>query len=421
MIDINLIRNNAEMVKKKTAARGVDPSIIDKIKILDEEWRAIKKKADNMRAEVNKTLKQIAINKKQGKPIDELIKAQREKSRELKQIEEEERKLKQERDELLLMVPNLVHDAIPIGEDETQNVEIRKWGKITKQTGDEHYVIGEKLGMMDFTRGVKLGGHRFTVLWDKLAKLERALINFMLDFHTKNGYTELWLPHLVKRERMIGSGQLPKFEEDLYSTKDDLYLIPTAEVSLVNLHANEIFEEHELPKRYMAYTPCYRREAGAYGKDIKGMLRQHQFDKVELVHFCTPEKGYEHLEEITHEAEQILQALNIPYRVIELCSGDIGFASAKTYDLELWLPGQEKYREVSSCSTCTDFQARRANIKYRKDGKLEFVHTLNGSGIAVGRTLIGILENYAQEDGVEVPEVLRNYAGFDFIHYPRKG
>jgi len=273
---------------------------------------------------------------------------------------------------------------------------------------------------MDFERASKLSGSRFTVMYGKLAKLERALINFMLDIHIlEHGYTEVWLPHLVKRETITITGQLPKFEEDLYNTKkDDLFLIPTAEVPLVALHAGEILEEKHLPKKYVSYTPCYRREAGSYGKDVRGMIRQHQFDKVELVWITTPERSYEDLETLVSHAEEVLKRLQLPYRVVELCTGDLGFSASKTYDIEVWLPSYNSYKEISSCSNVEDFQARRGNIRYRrrKDGKLVFVHTLNGSGIAVGRTLVAIMENYQLSDGsIKIPEALISYTGFEVI------
>jgi seryl-tRNA synthetase len=276
-----------------------------------------------------------------------------------------------------------------------------------------HYEIGEKLGILDFERGAKLSGSRFTVMFKEAARLERALINFMLDVHTKqHGYTEVWTPALVKPEILFGTGQLPKFKDDLYKIEDeDLYLIPTAEVTLTNLHADEILNEEDLPKYYTAYTPCFRKEAGSHGKDVKGILRQHQFDKVELVKIVKPEDSYNELEKLVNEAEKILQLLEIPYRVVLLCTGDMGFSTAKTYDIEVWLPSQNRYREISSCSNTEDFQARRAKIRYKdKDGKNHYVHTLNGSGLAVGRTLIAIMENYQKPDGTfEIPKVLKDY------------
>lgn len=283
-----------------------------------------------------------------------------------------------------------------------------------------HDALGEKLGLIDFERGSKLGGHRFTVLYGQVARLERAIANFMLNVHTGRGYREVWVPEMVKREIMQGTGQLPKFAEDLYKTEDDMWLIPTAEVPLTNLHANEILELKDLPKKYTALSSCFRREAGAYGKDIKGMIRQHQFDKVELVKFSPQEKSFGELEGMVKDASYILELLELPHRVISLCTGDMGFASAKTYDIEVWIPSQDRYREISSCSNCTDFQARRANIKYRdRDGELKLVHTLNGSGLAVGRTLIAILENYQDAEGIAIPKALQDYMGADRIDFPK--
>ncbi|RKX50183.1 MAG: serine--tRNA ligase, partial [Thermotogae bacterium] len=323
---------------------------------------------------------------------------------------------------LLLQVPNIPHTSVPVGEDESGNVEVRRWGKPREFDfpPKAHWDLGPDIGLMDFERASKLSGSRFTVMYGKLAKLERALVNFMLDVHVlEHGYTEVWLPHLVKRETITITGQLPKFEEDLYNTKkDDLFLIPTAEVPLVALHAGEILEEKDLPKKYVSYTPCYRREAGSYGKDVRGMIRQHQFDKVELVWVTTPERSYDDLETLVSHAEEILKRLDLPYRVVELCTGDLGFSASKTYDIEVWLPSYNSYKEISSCSNDEDFQARRGNMRYRrrKDGKLVFVHTLNGSGVAIGRALVAIMENYQLSDGsIKVPEALVSYTGFEVI------
>ncbi len=419
MIDIHAFRKEPKRLEIALEKRGEEPRKAQELYKLDEEWRKIKAMADEKRAERNKILVEIAKRKKNGEDAKSLIEESKQRSKELERLEEKEKELREKIDVLLLSIPNIPHESVPVGEDETKNVEIRRCGKVEKESGLAHYEIGEMLKLMDFERGVKLGGHRFVVLWKELARLERALINFMLEFHTKRGYTEVWVPHLVKTSCLIGSGQLPKFEEDLYKTSDDLWLIPTAEVSLVNLHANEILKEEELPKRYVAYTPCYRREAGAYGKDIKGMIRQHQFDKVELVRITKPEDSYKELEELTRDAEAVLQTLNLPYRVVELCTGDLGFAASKTYDIEVWLPGQGKYREISSCSNCEAFQARRAKIRMMRNGRAEYVHTLNGSGLAIGRTLIAIIENYCRDDGIEIPKVLVDYTGFDFIPFKK--
>jgi seryl-tRNA synthetase len=322
-------------------------------------------------------------------------------------------------DERLLQIPNLPHESVPVGASAEDNVEVRRWGEPRRfdfppKTHDE---LGEALGLLDFERAARIAKSRFTVLWGAAARLERALTQFMLDLHTReHGYTEVWTPHLVSGATMLATGQLPKFEEQLFKTQEPdenrtLYLIPTAEVPVTALHGDEFLPEATLPRRYVAYTPCYRREAGTYGQDTRGMLRQHQFDKVELVKVTTPAQSYDELESMTGHAEEVLRRLQIPYRVVALCTGDLGFNAAKTYDLEVWLPGQEKYREISSCSNCEAFQARRAGIRYRgAGGKADHCHTLNGSGLAVGRTLIAVMENYQERDGtVTIPTVLRPY------------
>jgi seryl-tRNA synthetase len=318
----------------------------------------------------------------------------------------------------MLSIPNLPNASVKVGKDEHDNREVRRWGEPLHFDFPvlNHWDIGEALNILDFGRAAKITGARFTVYRGAGAKLERALINFMLDLHTgENGYQEMLPPALVNRTSLVGTGQLPKFEEDLFHlAPGDYFLIPTAEVPLTNLHRDEMLERDELPIKYVAYTPCFRSEAGSYGKDVRGLIRQHQFNKVEMVKFAEPESSYDELEKMVQNAEEVLKRLKIPYRVMELCTGDLGFGSAKTYDLEVWLPGQNTYREISSCSNCEDFQARRANIRYRKDkkGKPLFVHTLNGSGLAVGRTLVAVLENYQQKDGsVIIPEVLRPYMG----------
>jgi seryl-tRNA synthetase len=320
----------------------------------------------------------------------------------------------------MLMLPNTPDSTVPVGKDETSNPEVRRWGTPQKQAADvlDHHTLGEKSGLIDFERGVKLAEHRFAVLYGPLAKLERALINFMLSVQSSQGYKEVAPPYLVNTKAATGTGQLPKFRDELYKTQDDLWLIPTAEVPLTNLYAGEIIDERLLPLKLTAYTPCFRREAGAYGKDIRGLIRQHQFNKVELVKFADPLGSFDELDGLTRDAERILQLLELPYRVIELCTGDLGFASAKTYDIEVWMPSQGKYREISSCSNCTDFQARRANIRFRGKGGVQFVHTLNGSGLAVGRTLVAILEN-CQEDKktVVIPKALQDFMGQDTIGF----
>ncbi len=335
----------------------------------------------------------------------------------IKDVEESLRAVEERVTELALRIPNLPHSSVPIGNDPTGNQEVRRWGTPQKFafTPKPHWEIGETLGILDFERAAKMVGARFAVLTGLGAKLERALINYMLDLHTaRHGYEEVVLPFMVNRAAMTGTGQLPRFEEDLFRLRDDEYfLIPTAEVPLTNLHREEILSDGRLPIRYTAYTPCFRREAGSYGKDTRGLIRLHQFNKVELVAFARPEESYEELERLTGAAEAVLQGLGLPYRVVTLCTGDMGFAAAKTYDLEVWLPSQGAFREISSCSNCDAFQARRASIRYRRqNGKTDLVHTLNGSGLAVGRTLVAILENCQQRDGsVLIPEVLRPYVG----------
>lgn len=421
MLDIKLIRSNPEILEKSLKDRNQPADALANILSIDEKWRRIKKEEDGLRSERNKLGLEIADGKKKKIGVEPQLKRSGEISARAKQLGEEQEKLNSEIASILLGVPNIPHESVPVGKDETQNPEIRKWGVPKKKSADvlSHDEFGTKTGLIDFERGVKLSGSRFSVLKGKVARLERALINFMLNAQAAKGYVEIAPPHLVSTATMQGTGQLPKFAEELYHCNaDDLWLIPTAEVPVTNLYSGEILDEKDLTLKHTAYTPCYRREAGAYGKDIKGLIRQHQFDKVELVKFAHPEKSFDELESLTRDAEDILKALELPYQTILLCTGDMGFASAKTYDIEVWVPSQDKYREISSCSNCTDFQARRANIRFRdRAGKLEFVHTLNGSGLAVGRTLVAVLENYQDKDGVEVPRVLRDYAGFDRIDF----
>ncbi|RLA97197.1 MAG: serine--tRNA ligase, partial [Deltaproteobacteria bacterium] len=361
---------------------------------------------------------EISRRKRQGEDAQELIAEMRALSQELKEMEAQLREKEEELRKLLLTVPNIPHSSVPVGEDSEENVEVRKWGEPPSFpfTPRPHWEVGEELGILDFQRGAKLAGARFVLYRGLGALLERALINFMLDLHIKeHGYKEVLPPFIVNRNSMIGTGQLPKFEEDLFKIEGmEYYLIPTAEVPVTNIHRDEILEEEDLPLRYVSYTPCFRKEAGSYGKDTRGIVRQHQFNKVELVKFAHPETSYEELETLLQDAEEVLRRLGIHYRVVTLCTGDLGFAASKTYDIEVWLPSQEEYKEISSCSNFEDFQARRANIRFRRRGKkgTEFVHTLNGSGLAVGRTVVAILENYQQEDGsVLIPEALRPYMG----------
>jgi len=424
VLDIKIIRDDTEKVKEALKKRGYSVEIIDRILEEDKKWRGLITKENELRFKRNEISKTIAKLKKEGKNEDakKLIEEGKIISQEVEKVEDEKKEIERSLKNLLLQVPNIPHTSVPVGEDESGNVEVRKWGKPREFDfpPKAHWDLGPDIGLMDFERASKLSGSRFTVMYGKLAKLERALVNFMLDVHVlEHGYTEVWLPHLVKRETITITGQLPKFEEDLYNTKkDDLFLIPTAEVPLVALHAGEILEEKDLPKKYVSYTPCYRREAGSYGKDVRGMIRQHQFDKVELVWVTTPERSYDDLETLVSHAEEILKRLDLPYRVVELCTGDLGFSASKTYDIEVWLPSYNSYKEISSCSNDEDFQARRGNMRYRrrKDGKLVFVHTLNGSGVAIGRALVAIMENYQLSDGsIKVPEALVSYTGFEVI------
>jgi seryl-tRNA synthetase len=417
MLDIRLFREEPEALKAMLRNRGVEFSV-EKVTELDEKRRAIIVRAEELRAERNRGSKTVAEAKRSGKDAKDLMERMKAVGQQIKELEEELAEIETAIRDLLLQVPNWPHGSVPVGPDESANEEIRVWGEPVKFAFEPrpHWELGEKLGILDFERGVRLAQSRFTVLKGPGARMARALIGFMLDLHTgEHGFTEIQPPFLVNSATMQGTGQLPKFADDLYSCSgDDLWLIPTAEVPLTNLHSGEIIEESDLPLYYTAYTPCFRREAGSHGKDVRGMLRQHQFDKVELVKICRPEDSYEELESLTAAAERVLQKLGIPYRVMCLSTGDMGFAASKTYDIEVWLPSQNMYREISSCSNCEDFQARRMNTRYRPSdgGRVRFVHTLNGSGIAVGRCLIAILENFQQEDGsVLVPEVLRPYMG----------
>ncbi len=421
MIDIELLRRNPDLVKRKTLLRGVeiDFSVFEE---LDRRRRELIKELDELRASRNRISKEIGFKRQRGEDTSLLMEESKSISERIERIEADLREIEDRLREFIINIPNLVHDSVPIGKDENDNRVVRVVGEPRefKFEPKPHWELGEMLDIIDFERGARLSGSRFVVMKGWGAILERALINFMLDLHVKkHGYREIYPPVLVKPEILFGTGQLPKFEEELYRIeRDDLYLIPTAEVPLVNLHRDEILDEEDLPIYYTAFTPCFRREAGSYGRDIRGMIRVHQFSKVELVKFTTPETSYEELEKLVEDAEEVLKLLGLPYRVVELCTGDLGFSSSKTYDIEVWLPSQGLYREISSCSNCEDFQARRANIRYRPKGggKPRYVHTLNGSGIAVGRTIVAILENYQEEDGsVVVPEVLRAYMGIDRI------
>ncbi len=417
MLDQKWIREHSEEVAVMLKNRN-NEFPIDKFLELDAKRREALLEVETLKEKRNAGAKQVGALKKAGESADALMEEMRTIGDQVKELDDKAAEIQSELDDLAMRVPNMPHSSVPVGKDESENVEVRKWGT-PKDYGfvpKAHWDICEPLGIMDFERGVKLAESRFTVLKGQGARLERALLNFMLDLHTtQHGFTEVMPPILVNSASMSGTGQLPKFAEDLYRcVNDDLWLIPTAEVPLTNLHSGEILAEADLPKYYCAYTPCFRREAGSYGRDMRGMLRQHQFDKVEMVKLCTPEKSYDELEHMTNCAEKVLQLLEIPYRVICLCTGDMGFGAAKTYDIEVWLPSQDCYREISSCSNCEDFQSRRMGMKYRPEGggKARLIHTLNGSGLAIGRCLIALLENYQNEDGsVTIPEALRPYAG----------
>ena len=416
MLDGKFIRENIELVKQKLEQRGTKIDL-DEFITLDKKRREIVQETERLRFERNQASDKIAHMKKQKQevPADVFV-SLKETSNKIKGLEEELKAVEPRINDCLLMIPNLPHVSVPVGHGTDDNAEVRRWGappQISFQP-KPHWEIGTALKILDFDRGAKITGARFTLYRGAGAQLERALINFMLDLHTaQHRYMEVLPPFMVNRQTMTGTGQLPKFEEDLFKIDGvDYFLIPTAEVPVTNIHQNEILDEDDLPLYYTANTPCFRKEAGSYGQDTRGLIRQHQFNKVELVKFTTPETSYAELESLLCNAEEVLKRLGIHYRIVTLCTGDLGFSASKTYDIEVWLPGQQVYREISSCSNFEDFQSRRASIRYRRkeNKKIEFVHTLNGSGLAVGRTLVAILENYQQEDGsVLVPEVLRPY------------
>ena len=416
MLDIKFIRSNPEKVEEALVKRK-EKINLNKVLELDRKRRELLLETGSLKEKRNTVSEEIGRLKREKKDAQEMILAMREVSAKIKELDAQIKEIEEETAKILLEIPNIPHESVPVGEDEKDNVEIRKWGEPRKFDFIPlpHWDIGEALNILDFERGAKVASARFTVLKGMGARLERALINFMLDLHTnEHGYKEIFPPFLVNAETMTGTGQLPKFENDLFKCENGLYLVPTAEVPLTNLHQQEILKEEDLPLYYTAYTACFRKEAGSYGKDVRGLIRQHQFNKVELVKICRPEDSYQELEALTRNAEEVLKRLELPYRVIVLCTGDMGFSAAKTYDIEVWLPAQERYREISSCSNCEDFQARRARIRYRSKSKekVSFVHTLNGSGLAVGRTLVAILENYQQNDGsVVIPDALRPYMG----------
>jgi seryl-tRNA synthetase len=415
MLEAKFIREHVDEVRERIGLRG---GIVDfgRFVAIDGERRKAIQEWESLRALQKKVSEEVSQKKRKGEDASDLITEMKKVSQDLKAldgvVEEKERALQ----EFLLMVPNIPHSSVPAGTDSAENVEVRRWGEIPSFNFEPkaHWDIGEELGILDFKAGAKIAGARFTLYWDLGAKLERALINFMLDLHTReHGYREVLPPFMANRVAMTGTGQLPKFEEELFKVEGtDYFLIPTAEVPVTNIHQDEVLEEEVLPLYYTAYTPCFRKEAGSYGKDTRGLIRQHQFNKVELVKFTKPETSYDELEKLLNNAEEVLKRLKLPYRVVNLCAGDLGFSASKTYDIEVWLPGQNAFKEISSCSNFGDFQARRAKIRYRLSGKskTDYVHTLNGSGLAVGRTLVAILENYQQADGsVIIPEVLRHY------------
>jgi len=412
------VRSNPDAIKESLKSRNGSTEIVDEFVEKDKIRREKLAIAEQLKNKRNKVSEEVGRLKKSGQDAEKFVLEMRTTSKKIKELDEEVRNIEENLRSLLLAIPNIPHCSVPIGTDESYNHEERKWGepKNFNFKPVPHWDIGEKLDILDFERAAKVTGARFTYYKGMGAGIERALINFMLNLHTReHGYIELMTPFMVNRDSMIGTGQLPKFEEDMFHIEGtEYYLIPTAEVPLTNIYRGEVLLQEQLPICYVAYTPCFRAEAGAHGRDTRGLIRQHQFNKVELVKFSHPDNSYEELEKLTANAEKVLQLLELPYRVMSLCTGDVGFSSAKTYDLEVWLPSAETYREISSCSNFEDFQARRANIRFRsaKGGKPEFVHTLNGSGLAIGRTTAAILENYQEEDGsVRIPKVLQPYMG----------
>ncbi|KIO60529.1 serine--tRNA ligase [Caldifermentibacillus hisashii] len=418
MFNIKLLRENFEEVKAKLQHRGEDLGDLEKFGELDQKRRTLIVETEQLKKKRKDVSAQIAVLKKENKDAEDLVVEMREVGDQIKELDEELRVIEEELNALLLSIPNLPHETVPIGDTEDDNVEIRKWGELPQFDFEPkpHWDVATELGIIDFERAAKVTGSRFVFYKGLGAKLERALMSFMLDLHTEqHGYTEMLPPYLVNRASLTGTGQLPKFEEDVFLVeKKDYFLIPTAEVPVTNYYRDEILSAKDLPAKFAAYSACFRSEAGSAGRDTRGLIRQHQFNKVELVKFVKPEDSYDELEKLTNDAEKVLQLLGLPYRVVAICTGDLGFTAAKKYDLEVWLPSYNTYREISSCSNFEDFQARRANIRFRREPKAkpEFVHTLNGSGLAIGRTVAAILENYQQKDGrVRIPEALRPYMG----------
>jgi seryl-tRNA synthetase len=425
MLDLAFVRDNLPLVEEKLRQRGMDPaSVLKQFQALDAQRRAAITETETAKARRNKLTEEFQQLKKSGQDTAANLQEQKELKEKIAHSEKRSTELDAQLRDILTGIPNLPDASVPVGHSADDNVEVRRWGAPPQFdfTPKPHWELGESLGILDLERAAKITGARFAVYWDLGARLERALMNFMLDLHTReHGYTEVLPPFMVNADSMYGTGNLPKFEADLFKVphgETNLYLIPTAEVPVTNLYRNETLDAARLPISLTAFTPCFRSEAGSYGKDVRGIIRQHQFQKVELVKFARPEQSFEEHEKLTRDAEQVLQKLGLHYRTVVLCTGDMGFSSAKTYDIEVWLPGQGLYREISSCSDFTDFQARRANIRYRPEGakKSEFVHTINGSGLAIGRTWVAILENYQQADGsVAIPEVLRPYVGAERI------
>ncbi len=417
MLDVKFVRSNFDRVRQMLQNRHMDMDL-QPLLDLDEERRRLLTEVEELKHRRNVASEEIAALKRQKKDAPDLIEKMQGVSQKIKVLDQELSVIEQKFRDFLLLMPNVPHESVAVGHDEKDNPVVRTWGSAPSFTFEPkpHWEVGESLGILDFERAARMTGARFALYWGLGAALERALISFMLDVHTgRHGYVEVLPPFMVNSTSLMGTGQLPKFKEDLFKLEDrDLYLVPTAEVPVTNIHMDEILSEEDLPRYYTAFTPCFRSEAGSHGKDTRGLIRQHQFNKVELVKFTRPEDSYEELEKLLANAETILQELGIHYRVVLLCTGDMGFSSSKTYDIEVWLPGQKTYREISSCSNFEDFQARRANIRFRRKGqtRTELVHTLNGSGLAVGRTLVAVLENYQQEDGsVLIPEALRPYLG----------
>lgn len=427
MLDVKILRNEYERVAEALTKRNANLELISGFPALDEKRRELLQESEQLKNRRNVVSGEVAKRKKSGEPAEELIVEMREVGDRIKALDEEVRELEARIEELTLAIPNIPHTSVTVGASEEENVEIRRWSEPRAFDFEPkaHWEVADGLGILDFEAAAKVTGSRFVFYKGLGARLERALISFMMDLHSNDhGYEEMLPPYIVNRDSLYGTGQLPKFEEDLFKLKDsEYYLIPTAEVPVTNYHRDEIIPTENLPHKYVAYSSCFRSEAGSAGRDTRGLIRQHQFNKVELIKLVHPDTSYEELEKLTQNAERVLQLLQLPYRVLELCTGDLGFTAAKTYDLEVWLPESGTYREISSCSNVEDFQARRANIRFRREAKAkpEFVHTLNGSGLAVGRTVAAILENYQLEDGrVQVPEVLRPYMGnLEFISFKK--